>query len=286
MNLLHDSQTKLENLYSFSKRISIINSAKYASTQRTMLLEKIIEKLLLHDRSILLLLSVIPEQLPELDVSLIASAARNIMETVNLYFHISQRGIDADALEFKVETMMLNEVYNEIEITKKFGFSQKCDHAQINTWYYKSASCRFQKFPQFVQLSANEKGQVLSGRRPAFQMKSPHILQEQTESAIYNLLSNSLHSLPLGLSGNSANRTPFFNNFFKAERLLIIALQISCIYTAHAVKDYLNLRKHLYSLLTPDEKKMLKSYMSITDLMAYIHTLRIEYEKDMFVKET
>ena len=282
MNILQDSLTKLETLYSFSKKISIINSVKSATTQRTMLLEKIIEKILLHDHSILLLLSVIPERTSELDVSLIASAARNIMETTNLYFHLSQRGIDPNNMGFRVEVMVLNELYNEIDITKKFGFLQNCEHAQINNWYYKSTLQRFQKFPQFLHLSANEKAQVLSGRKSTFQRKSPNIMHDQMESAIYNLLSNSLHSLPLGLSSNSINRTPFFNNFFKAEQLLVISLQVSYIYTAHVIKDYLNLRKHLNLLLTPEDKKTLKAYLTTTDLVNYIHTLSVEYEKDIF----
>lgn len=282
MNIFKVSLSKLQTLYSFSKKISIIDSAKRASTQRTVTLEKMVEKILLHDHSILLLLSVVPEKIQELDVSLIASAARNIMETANIYFYISQRGIDIDTIEFRVDTMILNEIYNEIDITKKLGFSQDCVHAQINHFYYNSAPKRFQKFSQFVQLSTNEQAQVLSGRKSTFQMKSPHILQEQMESAIYNLLSNSVHSLPLGLSNNSMNRALFFSNFFHAERLLVIALQVGYIYTAHVVKDYLNLRKSLYSLLTPEEKKTLNSYMSIADLENYIHTLRAEYEKNPF----
>lgn len=282
MSILQDSYVKLKNLYSFSRRISLIDSAESARVQRTMLLEKMLEKILLHDHSILLLLSTIPDQTSELDVSMIASAARNIMETTNIYFHISQRRIDTSALKLRVETMVLNEIYNEIEITKKLGFSQNCEHAKINTWYFRSASQRFQKFPEFAQYSKNEKNQIVSGRKPAFQIKSPSILQEQTESAIYNLLSNSVHGLPLGLSSNSINYTYFFNSFFKAEQLLVISLQISRVYTAYVVKDYLNLRKRFYSLLTQEEKKNLKSYMSAADLENYICELRAKYEKDPF----
>ena len=73
-----------------------------------------------------------------------------------------------------------------------------------------------------------------------------------------------------------------FSSFFHEERLLVIALQVGYIYTAHVVKDYLNLRKPLYSLLTPEEKKALNSYVSIGDLENYIHTLRAEYEKNPF----
>ena len=80
------------------------------------------------------------------------------------------------------------------------------------------------------------------------------------ESAIYNLLSNSVHSLPLGLGNNSINRASLFSSFFHEERLLVIALQVGYIYTAHVVKDYLNLRKTLYTLLTPEEKKAPNSF--------------------------
>lgn len=111
MKELQDGLTKLQTLYSFSKKISMINSAKRATTERTILLEKLLEKILLHDHSILLLLGVIPEHIQELDVSLIASAARNIMETANLYFHLSQKGLDREDLDLRVDTMVLNEIY-------------------------------------------------------------------------------------------------------------------------------------------------------------------------------
>lgn len=282
MNIFQDSLTKLQMLYSLSKKISIISSTKRASVYRTMLLEKMLEKILLHSHSILRLLSVIPEQFQELDVSLISSAARNIMETSNLYFHMSQRGLDADAIEFRISTLVLNEIFNEMDITKKLGISQTCMHAQINRLYYEQAAERFRMFPDFMQLSANEQAQVVSGRKAAFRIESPHILEEKVESAIYNLFSNSVHGLPLGLSSNSVNRTCAFHNFFRAEHLAVVSLQISRIYTAHVVKDYLNLRKQLYSLLTAEEKEQLKSYMCCNDLKDYIDDLRTEYEKNPF----
>ena len=44
----------------------------------------------------------------------------------------------------------------------------------------------------------------------------------------------------------------------------------------------MNLRKPLYTLLTPEEKKAPNSYVSTGDLENYIHTLRAEYEKTPF----
>lgn len=101
MGVLQDSYANLNTLYTFSRRISLLDSAKRARTQRTMALEKMLEKILLHDHCILVLLQPAPQQPAQLDVSMIASAARNIMETANLYFHIAQRGLCADDLAFR-----------------------------------------------------------------------------------------------------------------------------------------------------------------------------------------
>lgn len=282
MDILSDSYSKLQTLYSIGKKVSIIGDAKRAGSERTVLLEKMVEKILLHNHSILLLFSLLPEQMKELDISLIASAARNIMETTNIYFHIAQRKISAEEVAFRSETLLLNLIYNEIDITQKLGFAQDCFHGRLNHLFLENTAERFQQFPQYIQLSEQEKNQILSGRKPAFQMKSPHILPAQSESAIYNLLSNSIHSLPLGLGSNSVNGFSPFQNFFDAERLSVIALQVSILYTAHVIKDYLDLRKHLYTLLTQDEKKQLKLYMSAADLEDYIRTLCTAYEKDPF----
>ena len=42
------------------------------------------------------------------------------------------------------------------------------------------------------------------------------------------------------------------------------------------------MRKRLYSLLNPEEKKLLKSYMSITELEKYIEAIKVEYEEELF----
>lgn len=282
MSQLKDSLEQLQNLYAFSKKVSIIDSARRAGALRTMILEKILEKILLHDHSILLLMDVIPKQPRELDISLIAGATRNIMESANLYFHMSQRGLDKDDIELRADILGLNGIFNEMDITKKLGFSPNCFHGQINQWFYEGARERYKNFSFFAQLSENEQTQIVSGRKAAFKMQSPRILPENMESAVYNLLSNSVHGLSLGLSSNSVNQTLYFNNFFDTKRLLMISLMVSRIYTAHVVKDYLNLRKRFYSLLTAEEKTNLKAYMSDTDLREYINDLRVVYEKDPF----
>ena len=63
---------------------------------------------------------------------------------------------------------------------------------------------------------------------------------------------------------------------------MVIAIHVSCLYTAHVVKNYLNLRKHLSALLSPEEKKILISDLSAADLETYIHALGEAYENTPF----
>ena len=281
MDLFETSGSRLRSLYEACKKVSIIDGATPAQVHRTMILEKILEKILLHDHSILLLLGPIPKQMQELDVSMIASAARNIMEAANLYFHLSQRGLSAEQVEARICVMVRNELVNEIDITEKLGVSRECFHSQVNHLYLDVSAKDFLKDPQFAQLPANAQAQVLSGRKPAFQMTSPGILKPDMESAVYNLFSNSLHGLHLGLSSNSVNKAPVFRNFFGADKLILISLLVSRIYTAHVVKDYLNLRKPLNSLLSPEEKALIKACMSTAELDEYLDQLRAEYERPL-----
>ena len=52
-----------------------------------------VEKVLLHCGSIVKLLSIDKEDYAELDIALVASAARNIIDSANIYFYVSERGI-------------------------------------------------------------------------------------------------------------------------------------------------------------------------------------------------
>lgn len=282
LEIYPESLEKLCKLYWFSKKVTMIDGVKPAATSRTKISEKIIEKILLHNRSIIHLLSLATQHIQEVDISLIASATRNIMESTNMYFHISERGISSDERKLRIDTMFRNEVYNSIDISQKLRFSQVCLHSLWNYSYLDHSKQDFKANPQFSQLTLNEQAQILSGRKASFQKRSPGIFDPDVESAIYNLFSNSVHGYHLGLANNSFNTSPAFLNFFTAERLLIFCLLVSRIYTAHAVKDYLDLRKRLYSLLDSEEKQLLKDYMSCEDFEDYINVMKTEFERDPF----
>ncbi len=85
---------KLNRVYSIGKKISVIDNGITISSFRVMIVDKIMEKILLHDKSIISLLKIAKEnEFIELDLAAIGSLARNIMETTNLYFHFAERKI-------------------------------------------------------------------------------------------------------------------------------------------------------------------------------------------------
>ena len=79
---------KLNELYEIWKKIKTYGEDRPPSVLRTAQAEKILEKVLLHCRSIIRLFDVVLDDCTEADIALIASAARNIMDSGNVYFYL------------------------------------------------------------------------------------------------------------------------------------------------------------------------------------------------------
>ena len=69
LEIYPESLEKLCKLYWFSKKVTMIDGVKPAATSRTKISEKIIEKILLHNRSIIHLLSLATQHIQEVDIS-------------------------------------------------------------------------------------------------------------------------------------------------------------------------------------------------------------------------
>jgi len=269
LNDLRENRQKLNILYDIGKKISPLEISSSYSSLRTSQLEKIVEKVLLHDKSILRTIDHIQIDSSEFDVSIIASAARNIMECTNLYFHISERKITPDEIELRFQTMYLNALINLTDIYQKLSFSLNGFRARLEMDSLHRTRDKIKSLSSFLVKTENEKAQILSGRKAAVNVKSPSILNKQLESAIYNVLSNSVHSLFIGLGNNSINYNGFYRTFFDVIKLLNISLAVSTIYTAHVLKDYLDLRKRFYRLINEKEKNQIKEFKSTEALTIY-----------------
>ena len=102
---------ELNELYNIGKKVSLVSGSKRATTIKSAQAEKVVEKVLLHCNSIIKLFNVGQNEYSELDIALIASATRNIMDAANIYFYISERGISAEESNFRYNLQLLN--YNK-----------------------------------------------------------------------------------------------------------------------------------------------------------------------------
>lgn len=278
MSVLSEGFQNLQKLCESCRKISLINDVSHAKAMRTLQLEKIVEKMILHVHSTIVLINNVSNNMNELDVSLIANAARNIMECAKMYFYIAQRGLKKDEQELRYLIMYLNSIQNENDIMTKLGVSDDNFRSQLRCSSRQHTVEELGQLPSFQALTGAEQQQILSGRKAAFAIKSPGILDRKLESAIYNLLSNSVHGLFIGLGSNSMNGAYLYHNFLDAELLLTISILVSRIYVAFVVKDYLDLRKQLYRLLNDEDKWRIKECKCQNDLMEYVEQIKHEYE--------
>lgn len=218
----------------------------------------------------------------EMDFSIIASAARNIMESTNYYFYIAERKISNKEIAFRYSLSNLNYFTNISDIMEKLEYPQSSFKARMIKEGTKLERRNIRKHIVFQQADSNTQAHLLSGRKQSFRMRRTGILEKDKESAIYNILSNSVHGLHIGLGSNSVNYSIIYNNHVSFIMLLILACEISIIYTANVLKDYLDLRKKLYKYLSKEQKKFLKEMMSLNMLDEYLEYVKVEFGRSLF----
>lgn len=126
IDYLKSSVNSLSNLNKIGDVISIYNS-DVAKTLRTSAAEACVRKIFLHITSALALLRAGIERYEKLDISLICSAARNVMECTNIYFYITERGLSEEEFNVRYNLLFLNEHFNENLIISKLNFPQNED---------------------------------------------------------------------------------------------------------------------------------------------------------------
>lgn len=275
-------QNSLNDLYTVCRKIISDQITEISASNRVEIAVRIIQKVLLHVHSINVLLAVGRNSVYEVDISLIASSARNIMECGNLYFHLTERNLSTDQFHLRDNILTLHQLTNEADICSKLGFSDNCLRNNLQRFSIETIEDLIRASLYFQELDSKSQSFILSGKKPAFQKASPNILSLDIESAIYNLFSNSIHGYPLGLSNNSIDQSFHFRSFFDWSVLVCLAVIISRIYLSNMILDYLNLRKAKYKLITKTELAAIKSCRKHDDLVSVIEKLRQVYAQDWF----
>ena len=256
----------LQKLYDIGKKISLIDENKRATTIRAAQAEKVVEKVLLHCGSIVRLLSIDKENHAELDIALVASAARNIIDSANIYFYVSERGISEEEVNLRYNMQILNYYKNIKNIFGKLDFSLTSSRMRLIDAENIRNEIKNSKI--YLQADSNERSLMLSGK------------QFINKPDMKNLLSNSTHSFYIGLSNNSLSKSGIFASYIDFIMLAIIAVETAIIYTANIINDYILLRKKLGNKISENERVIVKSLMKPDHIYDYL-----EHQKDFFDSE-
>lgn len=270
---------ELKVLYEIGKKVSLITENKKATTLRSAEAEKIVEKVLLHCNSIIQLFCIGLKDYTELDFALIASAARNIMDCGNVYFYIAERGISEEEVNFRYNLQILNYDKNLKDIFRKFDFPMNSFKMRLNDFSFIKEEIKNSSI--YLNASNNEKSMILSGKQ-FFKRKRVGIFSQDLESAIFNMLSNSVHSFYIGLSNNSIKAPGVFASYIDSLMLCIVSIETTLIYTANILNDYLLLRKQLNKKLTKEERDKIKRLMSTESLINYLNIQKNKFDKEIF----
>lgn len=274
---------ELKKIFEIGKKISKINLGFSGSKMRIYILEDIIEKIILHLGSYLKITKI--SDITELDISILATIARNIMECGNTYYYYAERKITDEEVDLRYHIANLHYENSMIDIVKKLGYPQ--DNFRTQTLYMgKDISKRLiQRSQIYQELSNEEKSQVLNGNQAYIKKRQKEIhsiLDKDIESAVYNIFSNSAHAYYIGLGNNSMNGSVAHTSYITPEMLLSLATEISILYAANILEDYLQLRKKLNHYITQQEKDFIKNMTSTDKLLRWLEVQKEEYADTFF----
>lgn len=275
---------QLDQLYNICKKISCIDLGHTGKSYRSFILEDIVEKLLLHLKS----MSIIfwenrKTKSRELDVSALATLARNIMDVTNNYYYFGERNISMDELKFRFYLSSYHDVNQSMLVYKKLNFKDGGFRWSIDKSYIKNIKTDIKNINIYKNLSSDEKKELYLGNRQKKKYHRKKIFSENIESACYNILSQSVHSFNGGLGNNSIKDINImYGNYFDSLKLLFMSCEIAIIYTANVIDDYLALIKRLNKYLDSSEKKIIKELKSVEYFYKWLDLIKDEYDCDLY----
>ncbi|WP_042201256.1 hypothetical protein [Paenibacillus camerounensis] len=277
----------LVKLIELCKRISDSESYLKPSTQRTKYAEIIFEKLVLYSISFFKLWPKKDDEKSELylDSATFASIARNIIETHNILQYVCERNISQEEFNYRVKLMKYHNITDYFKIINRFGFSEQGYIIQMYDCVFRiPATEDLLEDSIYLSLSEGLQKEIIKGKIPyhwakMVNKKSP--LDRNIESGVYNILSNSIHSFPLGLSNSSTKSIGF--GHFDWKSLLFITLEVVIMYLSSAIRIYLMTRPKLATRLSVEEKKFIKMMIRDNNFNIWLHDRIKKSGEDFFL---
>lgn len=236
-------------------RVSESESRSMPSTWRSLCATQVFAKFAIHTATAVRLLP--DEQHRTVDVSALAALARIVIECHDALIYFTQKGLSPEEQEFRRELYMFHSSFEAVEILERFGFQPDHESAQWQDVFLRGSEHSLSSLPYFQALPSKEQKMLLSGRKAYYWRGSrpkPAFVKERHESALFKLLSNHVHSFPLGASlrfgGSEAPFGQLYTAFFAVEALVM--------YSASTLSAFIGFRWKVGRVLASEEKSYLK----------------------------
>ncbi|WP_187644950.1 hypothetical protein [Paenibacillus terrae] len=250
-----DRAYNLKRLAEIARQVSRIENKKYTAISRILYAEDLFEKALLNVYSFIRLWPHDTESKKIFDASSLASLARNIIETHKVYHYISEPGISKEEFELRWIIMVLHDGLGRERILNKLGFSEEDDIKESSMMSVSFAEGILSGNSLFNLLDENLKKKLMKGEKPyLFEriVKNNSPINKDHESGLYNFLSNSVHSFPLGIKNYYGGISEKFH--LGMYHLVTIAVEVSIMYFASIVDSYIRLRRFAHRFNKEDIK--------------------------------
>ncbi|AJS58190.1 hypothetical protein [Paenibacillus sp. IHBB 10380] len=274
MSDIHYRIKEFYRLIQIGKSISKQNRRQiHTSSIRSFFSETIYEKSLLNANSII---NLIPnsnednykESQKYLDISSVASLSRNLIEIHNVYNYMCERGISDDEFNFRFYLSSYHQNFSSERIILTLGIPKSSGYLAGYGLFYSESMLTNNNV--FLSLSEGLKRELIKGKKPFLfdrirKRYSP--INKEVESGIYNLLSNSVHTLPIGLFNNSAYPG---DSHLDRNNLAFIALETSILFFSTILLDYVKRRNKLSKMLTSEDLIFITEMTKSDNLMNWI----------------
>lgn len=269
--------SEIPKLVQLAGSLRTLSEYPTASTSRTLHAEEIFNKFALHLETFQRNLNV--NNTSAIDISVLASIARMIIEAHNVLSYFCDTAITREETEFRTWLYQLHYAHDILTILDKLGFTDQDSIVSRFTSSGRMSASNLEENHYFKRLDNKEQKRLLlghkafywRGRRPK---RSP--FSKETEEGIYKLLSNYVHSFPLGImmyKGSAPmNHLNFSNSAF-------VIIEVVVAYSASAILSYSALRKKLGSRISTAEKAYLRSIVTDKPIQEWL-----SYRREVGIK--
>lgn len=248
---------EIPKILTIARSVSTIREYPTGSTARVLQAEEIFNKLTLQLTSFKKLTTKANEA-ELVDISALAAISRMIIELHNALCYFCDASASKDEIDFRIWLYNLHYSSDLLKILTKFEFSD--DDSIMSTFEMadRMAVRCLEENEFFKKLTEKEQKQLLlghkafywRGRRPKGSPFSTKI-----EEGAYKLLSNYVHSFPLG---NMMYRGSGPLNHLNLENSAFVIVEVCVSYSAAIILTYCGLRRKLGSRISANEKAYLK----------------------------